>query len=536
MQLAIVARIFYAILFGVTAALGSIVWTRHGLPNLWAHLFAVRSAQAQTAGGPHGPRTGVDSVLVETVPLKSATQRNGSGGKPIRTRGYLARRPALPLPDDERGRDGPPAGVTGRGAAPDEDQRADEDSRAVEDAAVGRERRMPSEGPEPRAVRRPAVVHHVPASSGPDYARQKIDLEGAPGPVSPDEAGQPGEAPRIPFENTKIMAKVGSELILAGDVLPSAMENLNERLKHIPKGQTVSPEAFQQALDQAIVQQVEMFVKIKLLYLQAKKKIPEDKLPEIQKKIAADLDEHMVAALMENMKCKTRQELDEKLRASLNSLERIKRITVEETIAKQWLKDHANGDDEKVTHEDMLACYRENLAKYEHPATARYEELFVKLSKYRSEAAARAALEEIGNLVYHGAPWADVAKARSDGSTAAEGGLREEIREGSHVSRVVDAAIFSLALGAMSPILADLDPKLKDRRGFYIIRVIERKPAWRDPFTEVQADLAEQIKKQRTAKKQEEYLKKVAAETKVWRVYEAKNTAKPPTEPDRYLR
>ncbi|HEV3006082.1 MAG TPA: peptidyl-prolyl cis-trans isomerase [Pirellulales bacterium] len=536
MQHAIVARIFYAILFGVTVALGSIVWTRHGLPNLWAYLFAVRSAHAQTAGGPRGPRSGDDSVLVETVPSKSATQRSGPPGKPLRTRGYLARRPALPRLTAERGRDGPPAEETGRDAVPDEDQPADEDPRDDERPAVGRERRMPSEGAGPRAVRRPAGGLHGPAASGPDFARQKIDLDGAPGPVSPDETGPPGEAPLIPFENTKLLATVGSEVILAGDVLPTAMENLNERLKHIPKGQTVPPEAFQQALDQAIVQQVEMFVKIKLLFLQAKKKIPEDKLPEIQKKIAADLDEHMVPALMENMKCKTRQELVEKLRATNNSLERIKRITIEETIAKQWLKDHANGDDEKVTHEDMLACYRENLAKYEHLATARYEELFVKLSKYRSEAEARAALEEMGNMVHHGAPWADVAKARSDGSTAAEGGLREEIREGSHVSRVVDAAIFSLALGAMSPILADLDPKLKDRRGFYIIRVIERKPAWRDPFTEVQADLAEQIKKQRTAKKQEEYLKKVAAETKVWRVYEAKNTAKPPTEPDRYLR
>jgi peptidyl-prolyl cis-trans isomerase C len=446
----------------------------------------------------------------------------------MRTRGYLARRTPLAKPDAVRGLDGWPNDANHR-AVPVVDERTDEGPAAdPAPAEVGT-----------RTVRRAGGARPGRAASGPDYTREKIELDGAPGTNSPDPAAapSPNESDSIPFENTKVLATVGSEVILAGDVMPTALEIVGERLKRVPKGQDVPQEAFQQMLNQAIAQQVMIRVKIKLLYLQAKKKIPEDKLPEIQKKIAADLDEHMVPTLIENMKCKSQQDLEERLRATGNSLERIKRTTVEETIAKQWFKDHAGGDDEKVTHEQMLACYRERLPKYEHPATARYEELFVKLSKYPNEAVARAALEEMGNTVYRGAPWADVAKARSDGSTAAEGGLREEISEGSHVSRVVDAAIFSMALGAMSPILADLDPKLKDRRGFYIIRVIERKPAWRDPFTDVQADLAEEIKKQRIAKKEEEYLRKIAAETKIWTVFDAKTAANPaPAEPNRFRR
>jgi hypothetical protein len=215
----------------------------------------------------------------------------------------------------------------------------------------------------------------------------------------------------------------------------------------------------------------------------------------------------------------------------------MKRNYIEEAIAQHWFRDQIKPDDIKVTPDEMLHRYRENLAKYEHPATAVYEELFVKLTKFKSPQQARAAMNEMGEMIYAGTAWAQVAKTRSDGSTAAEGG-RQEISKGSHRSRIVDQTIFSLPVGAMSQILEDLDPKLKEKRGYYIIRVVERERAWTTPFTEVQAELGEAIKQERMRQKQIEYMTKIKDETHYWMLFEAQTAAKPkpPAEPNRFLR
>src|SRR5439155_10799354 len=141
-----------------------------------------------------------------------------------------------------------------------------------------------------------------------------------------------------------------------------------------------------EVFEQLLRDQVNTLVRIKLLYLQAKKKIPDDKLPELQKKIEKNFEDNMLKSYMANTHCKTRRELEDRLRSMGNSVERLKRVTVEETIARQWFSDQVKADELKVTHEEMLTRYRERLARYEHSATARYEELFVRLSKYPSEA------------------------------------------------------------------------------------------------------------------------------------------------------
>ncbi|HVC93486.1 MAG TPA: peptidyl-prolyl cis-trans isomerase [Pirellulales bacterium] len=326
------------------------------------------------------------------------------------------------------------------------------------------------------------------------------------------------EAPPFAFEADEILAKVDSEVILAADVLPSAIESFNEKKKRCP------PEQHEQLFQEAMVSQLMNLVKIKLLYVQALRAIPEDKLPDLKKMIAQDFDDKAVPCFIEHEECKTRQELEEKLQQTGNSIERIKRNFVETQIAQQWFRDQVKEENVKVTNDEALARYRENLASYEHPASVTYGELVAKLSKYANKAEARAALVEMRNLVDKEVSLAEVAKAHSDGSTAAEGG-RREILQGSHISRVVDKALFSLPVGTMSPILEDLDPKLKDKRGFYIIRVIDRKPAWTTPFTEVQAELAEELKKERLIIKQMEYMQKIFADTPPWTIFDQPNMA-----------
>ncbi|HUY36243.1 MAG TPA: peptidyl-prolyl cis-trans isomerase [Pirellulales bacterium] len=323
------------------------------------------------------------------------------------------------------------------------------------------------------------------------------------------------EPPPIVFEATRVLAKVDSESILAGDVVLWALADFNKVKDTIP------PNDRESSYRQALTSQIMSLVKIKLLYLDAKKQIAQDKLPELIERIERAFDDEALEGFLNSTGCATRRDLDEKLKPMGSSIERVKRNFVESQIAQQWFRDQAKVEDIEVTRDAVLARYRENQSKYEYPAKARYEELVLKPSDRRDERQARAALAQMIDGVNKGAPWADVAKARSEGTTAAEGGRQAWISQGSHRSGVIDKALFSLPVGAISPIL-------KDDRGFYIIRVIQREPAGRTPFSEVENELTEEIQRERGVRKQVETMKKLFAEARVWTIFDEQNAAHRP--------
>ncbi|GAG24799.1 unnamed protein product, partial [marine sediment metagenome] len=85
--------------------------------------------------------------------------------------------------------------------------------------------------------------------------------------------------------------------------------------------------------------------------------------------------------------------------------------------------------------------------------------------------------------------------------------------KGSLVSDVIDKAIFNLPIGALSPIL-------ESKRGFHIVRVIQRQDAHRTPFGEAQKKIRETIKKQQEIQGRKAYLEKLAKQTKVWTIFD----------------
>ena len=77
------------------------------------------------------------------------------------------------------------------------------------------------------------------------------------------------ESPPIAFEATQVLAKVDSEVILAGDVVLWAMAEFNKVKGKIPSKDRETK--YRQALNS----QITSLVKVKLLYHQLKKMVPE---------------------------------------------------------------------------------------------------------------------------------------------------------------------------------------------------------------------------------------------------------------------
>jgi hypothetical protein len=176
--------------------------------------------------------------------------------------------------------------------------------------------------------------------------------------------------------------------------------------------------------------------------------------------------------------------------------------------------------DEDVSPDEMLQYYQSHLAEYEYPTQARWEELMVRKDRFRSEAEAFAALAHMGNEVWQrgtaqpvrGAAFAEVAKAKSDGFTAKDGGVHDWTTKGALECQAIDEAIFGLAVGQMSPIL-DSGP------AFHIVRVLERKEAGRKQFTEVQDSIRKKLKSERFQVEVEKYLGELRQNARIWTAF-----------------
>ncbi|MEX2561009.1 MAG: peptidyl-prolyl cis-trans isomerase [Pirellulales bacterium] len=407
------ARLFYTILFGITASLAAILWLKHGVPSRWLHIFAAPEAQAQS------------------------------------------------YPVAEAGR------------------------------------------PRPKADR-----------YGEPRQRMAASLEAGTSSELPGE--RTSEAAGTSLDTTRVLATVGKEVILAGDVLGKVNEALATHAGKMQPEQLkrIEPDHWEAARQQLTVQAVAESIDVKMLVEDARSRIPPENMEKILKEIEEDLfEKNQLPRLMAHWQVPSRGELDARLRELGGSVEREKRAYVESVLADQWLGEQVKGVEE-ITHGQMLEYYQQHRADFEYPAQARWEQLMVRFSNYPSKRAAWEALSQMGNQVWHGAPLADVARARSDGPTAADGGRHGWTTRGSLVSTVIDDALFNLPLGALSEILSD-------DRGFHIIRVIERKDAGCVTFAEAQVEIREKISSERSRQKRRQYIARLRKNTPVWTVYDA---------------
>ncbi|MEM8865728.1 MAG: peptidylprolyl isomerase, partial [Planctomycetota bacterium] len=106
-----------------------------------------------------------------------------------------------------------------------------------------------------------------------------------------------------------------------------------------------------------------------------------------------------------------------------------------------------------------------------------------------------------------------LAKAKSHGFTASDGGQHDWTTQGSLTAERVDEALFSVAVGEMSPIL-------ESDRGFHIVRVLDRKLAGRTAFTEVQDEIRKKILKGRTDKAFAKKLDELRRTARIWTLYD----------------
>jgi parvulin-like peptidyl-prolyl isomerase len=316
----------------------------------------------------------------------------------------------------------------------------------------------------------------------------------------------PLENPTFELDATRVVARVGGEVILAGDVLSSVNSTLARN------GFDPKDPALAQQKEQYFQMRLKQIVETRVILCEAKRKIPAEGLKRAMTMFNDEFDKSVVPKMLEDRKIKDVAELEAQLRREGSTLERERDAFAEMVLCNSWLGQNTKVS-EDVPHHEMLQYYQEHSAEYEFQAQARWEQLMISFSSQPTKAEAYAVLAQLGNEIVDGRAFAEAARAASQGSTASQGGVHPWTKKGSLVSKALDTAIFTLPVGTLSPII-------EDERGFHIVRVIERREAGRTPFAETQSGIRKKIIAQRTEKAKKDFVEEIRLNTQVWTIYD----------------
>jgi hypothetical protein len=344
----------------------------------------------------------------------------------------------------------------------------------------------------------------------------------APTPATEPVAPLTSAADAANIDGCQMIAKIDGQVVLACEVL----WNINKRIEDVQKklvaaGQPpIPPEELQKARLDLMKVEVASLLDRKLLYGEFRRTIPAERIPDVEETLREHFEGKELPLLMKQFGISGPVEMELELARLGSSMADVRRAFNEKAIAADWIRSKVTVK-EDVSPDEMLAFYQAHLSNYEQPARARWEELTVHKSKFGSPAEAYAALANMGNEVWKlaetrgyppGPAFADVARAKSHGYTAKDGGVRDWTDKGAFRIKTIDDALFTLQVGEMSDILETED-------AFYIVRVLERVEAGRKPFTEVQAKIREDLKEERFKTAVDVYLAKLRKDARIWTVF-----------------
>jgi parvulin-like peptidyl-prolyl isomerase len=348
-----------------------------------------------------------------------------------------------------------------------------------------------------------------------------LDIQSPDGSPVPDVEPTPlTAADAANLEGCQVVARIDDQIILACEVLWRVNQMLEAYQQRMPAEQQVPREQIEAVRQQLMKREVASLVDRKLIYNEFRRNIPGDNLPRIEQNLQEPFEEHELPDLYKQLKVSNQHDLEQELARLGSSLADVRHSFNERIIASEWIRSKVKVN-EDVSPDEMIEYYHGHLTDYDFPTQARWEELMVRKSRFKDPAEAYAELARMGNQVWQsgtqkpvrGAAFAEIAKAKSDGFTAKDGGVHDWTTKGSLQCKEIDEALFSkLQVGQMSAII-------DDGTAFHIVRVLERKEAGRKPFTDVQGEIRDKLKKQRFNEGVEKYLTQLRQDARIWTVF-----------------
>lgn len=376
--------------------------------------------------------------------------------------------------------------------------------------APSRPEAWPTNSPPPSGKK--GVISSIRARPGEPLTEGPMSLDSPSGVVQTQYTTPAESAPAAPpnatfLEAAFVVARVGPEVILEADLLmPKALVFIEKASASLP------PDKLRELRLQICKQVVGQHVETILIYVDACREIPEDKLPEIRKSLDQAFNDTQLPKMMEEEGASNSLEYERQLRARGSSLDRLRKTFFEQALAQEWLRKNT-ASNEEIPHADLIAWYQNHLEEYDIPARAKFEIITVKLGPTRTRSQAWEIVAGAGNEILGGRAFAEVAKTRSEGPTSSSGGAYDWTTKGSLALKKVNEAIFTLPVGELSAII-------DDGNALHIVRVTEREEAGRTSFIDAQVAIRQTLMEQRRKTAVDEYLARLRARTPVWTIFD----------------
>jgi parvulin-like peptidyl-prolyl isomerase len=288
-------------------------------------------------------------------------------------------------------------------------------------------------------------------------------------------------------------ATVGNETISQHDMQLAYDEFVKD---NVPKGQHVRDEEKESILKHLLERLIDRAV---ILQEAKRTMLKSDKQQKaFDGFIDKEFHDHQLPMLMRKYKVKTEHDLEEKLRAEGRSVKSIKESQRVDMLSQEFVRHWLGPRLQSIGLPEMKDYYAEHVHSYDRPSQVTWREIVFKADRMAERPEARRRAEAARQRLLRGEDFGALARALSQGPTAARGGERITEPKATSVSAVNDA-LGALTLGQVSPVL-------EGRAGFYLVRVDARRPAGPAPFVEVQGEVLKALREEILQKEGNSYI------------------------------
>ncbi|MDO4627725.1 MAG: peptidylprolyl isomerase [Planctomycetia bacterium] len=348
-------------------------------------------------------------------------------------------------------------------------------------------------------------IHVTPASPA-ETVQSDMILKQLPS-LTADTTNLAGEGIQF-YEHGQVLAQVGSQVILSGDIVSQADRIMEENREKIPEQYW---DMQREILIRMLLNQV---VERKLIYCDVIRNVPSEGIQQNLKLIDDLFEDTELPDRMKKAGVQLREDYEKILAEEGTCILKQKYLYREMVLCQQWMM-KTIPQNPTVSYREISDYYHENPKEFETQPRARWEELVIRKSRFYSREEAYQEIVRIGSMVaVQKKPFAEVAREFSHGVTASSGGVNDWIKPGQLASDVLENAIFTQPVGVLSSQIVE------DDNCFYIVRVLEREELIRKPIGDVQKLIHDKIKNDKINKVREEYFTKLKKEIPVFTVFD----------------
>lgn len=303
------------------------------------------------------------------------------------------------------------------------------------------------------------------------------------------------------LKGNTVVAEVNGEPIFVDDIAGS----LRLKLEAEPQ---LTVDQRQHFLHQAIRENLDQRVREEVVLQALQKKVPEEQQDSLRSHLEDVFQDDYLPVIMEKGDVKTAEEFEaalanEGLNISLlkEAFFRIQMVNgYIDTLTEQKL-------DAPPGRPELLAWYDEHIDEFTPEERLRWQEIRVSRDKHGPDGS-RQRISEIISRLKAGEEFDAVARAFSDSSSAENNGNRGWLKRGELVNRELERTLFGLNTGQVTTVIESDDY-------LAIYRVARHEYAKPRPFDQVQAEIKQQIDKDRKEAAKQEVIDELTASASV---------------------